>query len=397
MNQTSAGGNCAPGSNRPQVLVVGLLPPLIGGVATCVKTFLEAPGLQAQYKLSSHDPTRGLPAESGFCGLWRRGFLFLMRCLGRNLKVEQRLDQLKRKLDAITDLRLVHLHSSSFESFRLNARLVEELHRQRITFLLQMHGGGFREFFDQASIEEQEWIRRILNLPSGLIVLSEQWRSFYQHLVPEQEIFLLPNPIQDKAEPRLVQHPEAVFFLGHLTRNKGVEDLLAAWQKVRISRPEAELWLAGPDLEQIMSGISVTEKEKLGIKYFGLVLGEEKRKLFHQAALLTLPSYYEGLPIVLLEAMAMGLPVVATPVGAVPEVLTDGEEGLLVPVGEIDQLASALLQLLKNPELRQSMGQLGFDRVSQKYHIDVLSVTLAEIYQQTIEKGDHETGCCPEQ
>jgi len=381
---------------RPQVLIVGLTTPPIGGVAVCVESLLNASRLQHSFELFIHDPSKGLPSESGFRWFCFRVFRFLLRQMRRDALEEIRLKLLLRTLIQIPQLRLAHVHTSSFSSFWMNARLMEEMHRRNIPVILHMHGGGFRDFFAQADSEEKQRILNILAQPEALIALSEAWQTFYQQLVPDQVVFILPNPINDVSPPVTGSERQAVLFLGHITRKKGVLDLLQAWAEVRTELPEAELWLAGPDLEGIVRNLTSAELKQSRVVYHGLVEGEAKQHLLKESALMALPSYFEGLPIVVLEALGMGLPVVATPVGAIPEVITDGDEGLLVPVGDIQAISGAIIRLLENPESRFQMGKLGYERISQRYHIDRISVELATIYQQLLEESSDETSSSSE-
>jgi glycosyltransferase involved in cell wall biosynthesis len=97
-------------------------------------------------------------------------------------------------------------------------------------------------------------------------------------------------------------------------------------------------------------------------------------------------SQFEGLPIALLEAMTLGKPVVSTAVGGIPEVITDGQEGLLAPVGAITQLAQLVMTLLGDATQRQLMGERGASKVEATYHIKQRVHAIEEVYEEVLRK-----------
>jgi glycosyltransferase involved in cell wall biosynthesis len=106
------------------------------------------------------------------------------------------------------------------------------------------------------------------------------------------------------------------------------------------------------------------------------------RPLFHQACLLVLSSRYEALPNVVLEAMAAGLPVVATRVGGLPELVVPGRTGWLVPPGDAPALAAAMGQLIENPGARQAMGRAGRERALRKFSLE----TMTRLYEEVLDR-----------
>lgn len=138
-----------------------------------------------------------------------------------------------------------------------------------------------------------------------------------------------------------------------------------------------------------LSSTALFEKNKvlakeLGIEnrceFHGWVSGSDREALFERAAVYCLPSKNEGLPMSLLEAMARGIPAVATPVGGIPQVIDDGVNGMLVPVGNYCALATALCEALDSSELRKNMGYKAREKVHSIFDIDMLLGELSEIY-----------------
>lgn len=175
--------------------------------------------------------------------------------------------------------------------------------------------------------------------------------------------------------------------VGRLVDPKGHGHLLDALAKVRSQ-------IAGVKALLVGDGTLRTEMERraeaLGLSDTVIFTGI-RRDVPEVLALLdvfVLPSLWEGLPIALLEAMAAGLPVVATRVGGVPEVVVEGETGLLVPPRDPEALAQAILTLLRDPDLRQAMGQAGRERVREHFSVDQMVKKTESLYQRLLaEKG----------
>ena len=116
----------------------------------------------------------------------------------------------------------------------------------------------------------------------------------------------------------------------------------------------------------------------------GWVSGEAKRALWESANAFVLPSHVEALPMSMLEAMAHGLPVIATRVGSVPEVITDGVNGLLVPPQQVGELARAMSRLAVSPALRDQLGRAGLLSVQQTFAVERVCDALATIYESVL-------------
>jgi glycosyltransferase involved in cell wall biosynthesis len=150
-----------------------------------------------------------------------------------------------------------------------------------------------------------------------------------------------PVPRPDKSRPlRFV-------FLGILGARKGLPLLLQAWRSLseKLSSKNAELWLVGPLNPRHASLIPPLS----GLKVIGKVPHSELPGLLRQCDVLVFPSYFEGFGLVLLEAMAAGLPIIATDATAAPDLITNGVEGYVIPVGDVDALRQALERFILSP------------------------------------------------
>jgi glycosyltransferase involved in cell wall biosynthesis len=171
----------------------------------------------------------------------------------------------------------------------------------------------------------------------------------------------------------------AVAFVGRLHRQKGLKQLLGAFFTLLQSHPTAKLLLAGDGPER--AGLE-TAVAGLRLQPFVRFLGALPAPwpLLAAADLFVLPSLWEGMPNALLEAMAAGLPCVATAVGAVPEVAAAGEEALLVPPGDAAPLLRAILELADDPARRRALGARARRRVEERFRIEATVARTEELY-----------------
>jgi glycosyltransferase involved in cell wall biosynthesis len=174
--------------------------------------------------------------------------------------------------------------------------------------------------------------------------------------------------------------------VGRLHRQKGIAHLLAAFHTLLQTQPTARLLLAGDGPERRALASTVAGL-RLGsfVRFLGTV--QSPWPLLAGADIFALPSLWEGMPNALLEAMAAGLPSVATTVGAVPEMVTQGREALLVPPGDAGALAGALADLAGSPSRRREMGALARRRVEQAYRIEDTVAATERLYDEVLSRG----------
>jgi len=206
--------------------------------------------------------------------------------------------------------------------------------------------------------------------------------------LPEKSIHVIPNPVspillqralgQSRVEPA----KPVVLYTGRIEMNKGSLELLRSVDRVASRFPDVEYVIAGARHnsidDQMLNGALGVNGTHKHVRLLGHVPWQQLADLYRRASVFVMPSFYETFGISVIEAMAFGLPVVATRTGGLPEVVEDGVTGILVPTGDAEALADALIRLLRDPDLRQRMGQAGQERVRAEFTIDrVVSQTLA--------------------
>jgi glycosyltransferase involved in cell wall biosynthesis len=179
------------------------------------------------------------------------------------------------------------------------------------------------------------------------------------------------------------------FCLGNVARleeQKGHEDLLAALQQIRGSIPELTVLLVGEGTREAhLRGLT----RELGLQEVVRFLGTRRDipRILQALDVFVMPSRWEGIPLTLLEAMGQGLPAISTRVGRAPEIIEDGANGRLAPVGDPEALAGAILELYREPEKRKQWGEQARRTVREKYTLEHFLAQFAAIYLELYGKG----------
>ena len=212
-----------------------------------------------------------------------------------------------------------------------------------------------------------------------------------QTLLWKKKATILPNftalPTLPRRRP-VTLLPVGLFFIGNIGWRKGAYDLLRASLKLKTRGTAAfEVVFAGPfdssKEERQFRGVIRELGLEAQVRLLGSVAGKAKEEAFLAADVFVLPSYGEGVPVALIEAMAYGLPAVVTSVGGIPETVTDGGEGFIIRPGDIDSLAERLSELIADEDLRMRMGSAGrlraLEQHSPKAYFDALGALYASI------------------
>ena len=284
---------------------------------------------------------------------------------------------------------VLHVHLSSDGSTWRKIVLCEAARRAGVPYVVHLHGSRYREFLDGAGPRTHALVRRMFAGAAIVLVLGEAWRALLLRHMPELagRIRILPNasrPSEALGFPRAGRVPH-ILFLGKVGARKGVPVLLEA-----LSRLPPGRWRA------TVAGDGDVEEARLAVHRLGLngrvalpgwVGPDAVAALLREAEILALPSFNENLPMSVIEAMAHGLAVVATPVGAVAEIVRDGETGLLVQPGDAAGLAAALGRLLAAPDERARLGAAAASFHARHLHISPYFAQLAALWHEVAGAG----------
>lgn len=333
-----------------------------GGISSVVNVYREA-GLFERFPivyLASHADGGAWVKIRYFAGAWLRYLLMLVR--GR--------------------VAAVHVHVSTDVSFWRKLCFLLPTYLAGIPAILHLHGADFDTWYAAGARWKQRIVRAVFDRAAAIVVLSRSWQEWARSISRNPAVVAIYNPVRlpPLAADFSARDPASLLFLGQLGNRKGAYDLLQAVARVAPAHPELKLVMAGDgEVERVRA-----EVQRLGLQRQVEVLdwvgGARKQELLERAAIYVLPSYCEGLPMSVLEAMAAGLPVICTPVGGVPEAITDGCEGRLIVPGDIDALCAALDALLSRLELRQRMGEAARSKVESTFSAACVLPQVEQLY-----------------
>lgn len=367
------GDGLEPKDHRPRVLMLGPLPPPTGGMASVVSN-LRGSTLRDLCRLTVLNTGKTTSDNRRMV----EGILAQMRLmikLANSIRCE--------------DPEFIHIHTCSGFTFWRDCihMLLGRLLGCRIIW--HIHGGYFDRFIGGLGPIRKLILRRCLETAASVIVLSQEWKRKLQSAAPKTRWCIVPNGVNVPQRVNQTRNDRTRFlFLGNLGREKGIYDLIDATVKAQSRGFEGVVEVAGGEtMPGEKSKVEQTIQEfgcQNRILLLGMISGEQKTRVLEEADCLLLPSHGEGLPIAILEGMAYGLPIIATKVGAIPEVITDGKEGFLISPYDVEALADRLLRIEHDSDLRREMGQAARRRIELCYSLTGMVDRLVNIYREVL-------------
>ncbi|MBN8533086.1 MAG: glycosyltransferase family 4 protein [Rhizobiales bacterium] len=259
-----------------------------------------------------------------------------------------------------------------------------------VPVVLHLHAAALIELHAGASGLVKQAIRLPFLASNAVIVLGRLWRDWLVDAlkINPDKIDVLYNGVPVEPTPRRFSNdPNAlrkILFLGLLTERKGISDFLHALAAIPAEAPPWQAIIAGNgDIEGYTA-----KAHALGLAqrthFTGWVEQKGVRELLAEVDMMVLPSYHEGLPLVILEALGAGAPVICTPVGAIPEVLEHGRDVILIEPGDRAGLAHAMAGLLRDPAKLQDLSDHGIARFCETFALDVFLLNLFAIYERRL-------------
>lgn len=282
-------------------------------------------------------------------------------------------------------IKIIHLQGAAFASFERNMFFVRmgKLFGKKV--IMHMHCADFESYFNPSGHKQR--IVDTINACDLYLVLSDSWKDYFKGIgVNEKIIKVLNNTITPPVH-RSVERDKNVFnllYLGVIGERKGIYDILKALKDHREQFDgKVHLRIGGNQEEDILKArIEEYGLQKM-VTFEGFVSGDKKIECLNWADAYILPSFNEGLPIGILEAMSYGDPIISSPVGGIPEVVKDGVNGCMVEPGNSEEIAAAILKFVQNKELIRLYGQESL-RLVQPYLPETVFESLTKIYNQLI-------------
>jgi glycosyltransferase involved in cell wall biosynthesis len=294
---------------------------------------------------------------------------------------------LRKMLQGEVDV--VHIHLAERGSVLRKSILVLLAIAFRKPILMHAHGCEFHTFHTKLPPGIKQVVNFILQQCTYLIALSESWKNYYitDCGLSVEQVVVLPNPVEipESVPERTNSHKKIkIVSLGRIGKRKGTFDLLNAFAKLAPEqREKSELILAGIGALEEARSLAAKLNLEQHVTFAGWVEPQQRGELLSEADVFVLPSYNEGLPMALLEAMSWGLPSITTPVGGIPEVITHKDTGLLVNPGDVQQLAEALESLIENESLRLDIGNAARQQVAP-LDVKIYSRSLFKLYYSSL-------------
>jgi len=298
------------------------------------------------------------------------------------------INRLIKKMESEIDL--IHLHNPVIPFIRASVPIVLTQHGTIKS------GIAHREPIDLFSIGSKVFSsilisteRKLVNSADKVTAVSkscaEELKLYYG--IKDVEVvyngvdtnFFVPNERKNEDEPYIL-------YTGSLDARKGLVDLIKSAEYVCNEYQDAKFVLIGRGhLEKYLKKLVHNSGLNKYFSFIGYVNQKTLLKYYQNATIFVNPSYYEGLPTTILEAMSCELPVVATAVDGTSEVVVDGENGLSVPPKDLERLAEAIIKLLKDEKLREEMGRNGREHVEEKYNWNAISRKYEKVYFDLME------------
>jgi glycosyltransferase involved in cell wall biosynthesis len=281
---------------------------------------------------------------------------------------------------------IIHIHSAAYGSFARKSVILMTARLMLLPSVFHIHGSEFAKFYHD--FYAKKLISGILRLASAIIVLGSYWHKFAHETMAldQRKIFTIHNGVPDHHQ-QPIKSTEAkpkpiILFLGQLSKRKGLHTLIEAVAKIAV---DFKLVVAGNgDI-----GYYTNLATKFGIKPDKIIFHQwlnqqEVIKLLRQASIFTLPSFNEGLPMAILEAMSVSLPIITTDAGSILDAVIDGENGIIIKAGDAEALAQAISSLLTDTNLAENMAKKSREIYAQHFTIDICCQKLERLYQQLI-------------
>jgi glycosyltransferase involved in cell wall biosynthesis len=339
---------------RPRLLVVGPLPPPPGGVETVTKAVLDSDAFRG-FEILHLNLSKNRPKETAGkfdLGNLRWAIIHFTRMIRSTRSFRP---------DAVY-MPLV----GTWTGFSRDSVLAWIGKHYGAKVVGHVHGAWFYRVLALKGIPGR-FARKCINRFDALLVLGSWWKDLVSDYGYQGRVFVVPPTLNRQCfeagrayERSYATENPVGLFVGSVGKRKGVFELLQALHHLKLAGKPAKVIFAGGQEEEGEWEELMRRRTELGLEnlteFLGPVQGESLYEQFRRADYFVLPSFAEGLPVVLLEAGSFGLPVIVTPVGAIRDLVKHDVNGVFVQPGEVNEIAAAIDRLRSNPQDRERFG-----------------------------------------
>lgn len=285
----------------------------------------------------------------------------------------------------VRSVKIVHIQGAAFASFERNVFFVKvgKLFGKKV--VMHMHCADFESYYNPSKHKQR--IVDTINTCDLYLVLSDSWKQYFESIgVKSNIIKVLNNTITPPVTKRVKRSTDILnlLYLGVIGQRKGIYDILNALKDNKEMFEGKVVLRIGGNQEEEKLQACINEYGLQGmVKFEGFVSGEKKIECLNWADVYILPSFNEGLPIGILEAMSYRHPIISTPVGGIPEVVKDGVNGIMVKPGNVQEIAKAISAFVGDKKLIEEYGMNSIELV-KPYLPETVFATLSEMYSHLI-------------
>lgn len=275
---------------------------------------------------------------------------------------------------------IVHVNVASDSSYYRKTFFIKAAKHAGKKIVIHQHGGDFEGFYDRELSEKgREKARKVLSMGDTFLVLAPPWKEFFGKLIGEEKITVLPDAISIPPYTKKKHGVHKILFLGRICKTKGIGELLAVMPKLKEKYPDVQLYLGGIFEDKELEQQAYALKDQ--VTCLSWVTGAEKEKYLRECDIFVLPSYFEGQSIAILEAMANCCAVVASRTGGIPQMIIDGETGILIEPRSESSLQEGMEKVLSDDDFAARLGERAREKAAAEFSIENNMERLIHLYE----------------
>lgn len=283
------------------------------------------------------------------------------------------------------NFQILHAHMSERGSIVRKRWIMKYAKKHGSKVVLHMHGAEFEVLYKEMTEPKKKKVRETLELADIILILGEYWSDFIGGLVNDSsKVRVLYNAVNVPDKYLYSKSSNTILFLGAVSKRKGIDELLQALSENSNRLKERNVVnIYGPDVEGNVSEKIVEYGLAEWVQYCGWLDKESKSRILTNTSINILPSYNEGLPMTILEAMSYGIPSITTKVAAIPEAI-NSDNGILVSPGNVKELGDALVKMALDDNYRYKLSENSYKDAKKIFSIETHISQVQKIYEELV-------------